>query len=85
MTQVYRLPRWSVTFENQVYVVENERLMPRDVKVLRTQNEQAFIESGLKTDELVIITRLTNPLPNAKVSYADEIQSSAELPVGGNS
>lgn len=85
MNQVYRLPRWSVTFENQVYIVENERLIPRDVNVLRTQNDQAFIESGLKTDELVIITRLTNPLPNAKVSYPAEITSSAELPVGGNS
>lgn len=72
MKQVYRLPRWSVTFENQVYIAEDGRLTPRDVSVLRTQNDQAFIESGLETDDLVIMTRLLNPLPNAKIDYEVE-------------
>ncbi len=69
MPQVYRLPRSCVTFENQVYMAVNGRLMPRDVKVLRTQHDQAFISEGLARDELVIMTRLVTPLPNAKIDY----------------
>ena len=80
MNQVCRLPRWSVTFENQVYVVEDGRLMPRDVNVLRTQNNQSFIKSGLDDGELVITTRLLNPLPNSKVEYLEElVKASTDL------
>ncbi len=82
MKQVYRLPRWAVTFENQVYVSEEGRLLSRDVEVLRTQNDQAFIKSGLNPGELVIITRLLNPLPNSKLEYVeDAIISSIDLNV----
>lgn len=71
MERVYRLPRAAVTFENQVYVVLNGRLMPRDVQVLRTQRDQAFIQEGLSPNELVVITRLVDPLPNTRVAYDD--------------
>ncbi len=73
MEQVYRLPRWCVTFANEVFVVENGRLMPRVVQVLRTQRDQAFIHEGLDANDLVIITRLTDPLPNMRVDYDEDV------------
>ncbi|MCK5863270.1 MAG: HlyD family efflux transporter periplasmic adaptor subunit [Candidatus Hydrogenedentes bacterium] len=80
MQQVYRLPRWSVTFENQVYVANEERLSYRDVDVLRMQHEQAFIQSGFNSGDLVITTRLLNPLPGSKINYVEEaIISSTDL------
>lgn len=79
MQQVYRLPRWAVTFENEVFVVEEGRLMPRKVTVARTQQDQAFIREGLQTDELVIITRLVNPLSGVRVDMeAEEAPVSTE-------
>ena len=79
LEQVIRLPRESVTFDSRVYVAEDGRLHPRGVAVARTQHDQAFIEGGLAPDELVIITRLVDPLPGTKVVYDDSaiIPSSA--------
>lgn len=64
MKQVYRLPRWAVSYEGQVYVVEGDRLKIRDVEVVRTQGEETFVSVGLSPGDVVVTTRLVNPLPN---------------------
>lgn len=72
MRQVYRLPRWAVSFEGQVFMAEANRLKRRQVKVLRNQGEEVFISQGLNAGELVITTRLVNPLPNSLLSFTVE-------------
>ncbi len=67
MRQVYRLPRWVVTYEGQVYVSQNKRLHIRDVEVIRTQGEETFVRGGLAPGDIVITTRLINPLPNTRL------------------
>jgi len=71
MEQVCRLPRSAVTFEGWVYVAEGERLKQRKVDVIRTEAEEAFVAGGLEPGDLVITTRLVNPLPNALLDYPD--------------
>ncbi|MBP8130267.1 MAG: biotin/lipoyl-binding protein [Candidatus Hydrogenedentes bacterium] len=70
MRQVYRLPRWAVSFEGEVYVAEGDLLQRRAVMVLRSQGEEAFVSEGLQPGDLVIVTRLLNPLPGMRVDIA---------------
>ena len=71
MRQVCRLPRWAVSFEGVVNVVEEHRLQRRQVEVLRNEGEDTFVSGGLKTGDLVILTRLVNPLPGTWVEYEE--------------
>ncbi len=41
------------------------RLKRRDVTVARTQGEETFVQEGLAPGDLVVTTRLVNPLPNS--------------------
>ncbi len=67
LEQVLALPKSAVTFEQSVYVVEENRLHTRKVDVARVQNGKALIRSGLEAGEVVIITRLENPPENSLV------------------
>jgi RND family efflux transporter MFP subunit len=65
MEDVFRIPRWAVSFDGKAYVTENERLQIREVDVVRTQDEETFVSAGLAPGDTVIVTRLVNPLPNS--------------------
>ena len=79
MRQVCRLPRSAVAFEGWVYVAENGRLQRRTVDVIRNEGEDAFVAGGLENGDLVIVTRLVNPLPNALLEYTvDDIVTTAD-------
>lgn len=88
MEDVYRMPRWAVTFEGQIYTVfydedEHPRLARRDVEVVRTQGESTFIRGGVAPGDLVITTRLVDPLPESLLEFEppDETQSQ-DAPTG---
>jgi hypothetical protein len=61
---VIRLPRWAVSFENTVYTAEEGRLKTRPVEVARLEEGYAFVQSGLQPGDVVITTRLVDPLEN---------------------
>ena len=65
MKQVIRLPRWAVSFTNAVYLVKDGRLRTVEVKVDRFEEDFAYISEGLHPGDLVITTRLIDPLENA--------------------
>lgn len=69
MQQVYRLPRWSVSFEGIVNVAEGNRLQRRQVEVLRNEGDDVYVSGGLNPDDLIILTRLVNPLPGTFVDF----------------
>lgn len=52
------------------------RLEVRDVEVVRTQGEETLVGSGLKPGDMVIVTRLLDPLPGAllDVQPAEEME-----------
>jgi len=63
---VVRLPPWSVSFENTVYLVTDEsRLKTVPVKVIYTKEENVFVSEGLTPGQTVVTTRLGDPLENA--------------------
>ena len=75
MTKVVRLPRSSVSFEGYAWAVNSEnRIERRNVEVVRNEGDFAFIARGIEEGDLVVITRLVNPLPGSKVQFStDEV------------
>jgi RND family efflux transporter MFP subunit len=65
MNNVYRLPRWAVSFKKTVFLAVNDRLKTVRVEVENTQGEETFVSKGLKEGDRVIITRLVAPLENS--------------------
>jgi multidrug efflux pump subunit AcrA (membrane-fusion protein) len=47
LENVYRLPRWAVSFDGTVYIAKDNRLEIRQVKVLRTEGEETIVSEGL--------------------------------------
>ena len=66
--QVVVLPRHAVSFENTVYVSKDNRLQTRPVKVGRLEQEQAVVIEGLSPGEIVVTTRLEQPLEKTLLS-----------------
>ncbi len=77
MKEVYRLPRWAVTYEGNVYVVRDGRLAIQGVEVVRSQGQETFVRGGLSPGEQVITTRLANPLPNTLVRLEDDAENAS--------
>jgi len=71
LRNVIRLPRWSVSFENTVYLAnEQNRLVTVPVTVVRNEDDDVFVSRGLTPGQTVIVTRLTNPLENSLLAVA---------------
>lgn len=74
MENVFRLPRWAVSFSNLVYTVKDNRLKTVPVTVVRSQGEQTFVSRGLQEGDRVITTRLVDPLENSLLEIVDKKQ-----------
>ncbi len=61
---VFRLPRQAVSFENTVFIAAGNRLKTMPVKVARVEGENTYVAGGLNTGDMVITTRLIDPLEN---------------------
>lgn len=72
MEQVYRLPRWAVSYEGKVFVARDNRLAIQTVDVVRSEGEETFVRGGLTPGDRVITTRLVNPLPNERLTIKGE-------------
>lgn len=73
LQKVVALPRWAVSFENTVYVVRKGRLETVPVQVARVQGDKAYISEGLAEGDLVITTRLVNPLERSLVRVTNQV------------
>lgn len=79
LENVFRLPRAAVSFENTVYVSIDNRLKTIPVSVARTEGDFAFIESGLKEGDIVIASRLVEPLEGSllDVDFGESLPGNA--------
>jgi RND family efflux transporter MFP subunit len=77
MQDVYRLPRWAVTFEGKTHLAQDMRLQVRDVEVVRSQGDDVFVR-GLQPGDQVIVTRLSNPVPNTRLELSNEAEATEE-------
>jgi RND family efflux transporter MFP subunit len=71
---VFRVPRQAVSFENTVYIANDNRLKTVTIKVARVEGENAYVADGLNAGDMVIITRLIDPLENALLKIANKSQ-----------
>jgi RND family efflux transporter MFP subunit len=72
---VIQLPRQAVSFENTVYLAVNNRLKTVPVKVARTEDEHVYVADGLNTGDMVVITRLTDPLENTLLQITNKTET----------
>jgi RND family efflux transporter MFP subunit len=61
----FRLPRQAVSFNNTVYAAVDNRLKTLPVQIAHFTQDEAFIIGGLNPGDLVITTRLVDPMENA--------------------
>jgi len=72
LKQVYQLPRWAVTYENTIYAVQDNRLKTVPVIIEKLEPDIAIISKGISPQDVVIVTRLTDPIENALLDIAFE-------------
>ena len=65
LTGVFRVPQWAVTVDDTVYKSVDGRLVTQPVRVAYAYEDVAVIDQGLNAGELVIATRLSDPLENS--------------------
>lgn len=71
MSDVIALPRWAVSFNNTVFLALDGRLKTLPVTVERSEGDTAYVGKGLKPGDLVITTRLVDPMENALIEVMD--------------
>ncbi len=69
MRNVYRLPRWVVSYDGHTYIAEGDRLRRQAVGVVRSQGEETYVDAGLSPGDLVVTTRLVDPVPGILLDY----------------
>jgi len=71
---VYRLPRWAVSFENTAYIANGNRLRTVPVEVAWEHGDSVYVSGGLESGDVVVTTRLVNPLENSllEVGFEDD-------------
>ena len=74
LNNVFRLPRQAVSFENTVHLAVDNRLKTVPVKVARMEGENAYVHSGLIAGDMVVTTRLIDPLENALLEITNNSQ-----------
>ena len=74
LRHVFRLPRWAVSYEKTVYLAVGKRLQTKAVHTARLEGDYAFVDQGLKTGDLVITTRLIDPLENILLQFESSLK-----------
>jgi len=72
LEDVVVLPRYTLQSNNIVWIADAEgSLRPKTVDVLTINGDDAYISSGLKNGDRVVLTRLENPLNGSPVQIND--------------
>ena len=75
---VFQLPRQAVSFENTVYIAVGNRLKTVPVKVARVEGENAYVADGLKDGDMVVTTRLIDPLENTLLEITNKSKKDSQ-------
>lgn len=68
---LFKLPRHAVDDNQSVWVVNGEdEIYPKEVDVVRTDEQFAYVQSGLTDGEIYCISPIDQPLPGMKVRYS---------------
>jgi RND family efflux transporter MFP subunit len=78
ISDAFQVPSWAVSFENTVYVARDNRLKTVPVDVWRREDERVLIAGGLEDGDIVITTRLVDPLENSLLDIVHDEPGSKE-------
>ncbi len=74
MYNVIRLPRSTLSMENTVYTAVNNRLVTVPVDLLRSEDDYVYVNGGIDNNDLIVTTRLVNPLEKSVLSIMNPIE-----------
>jgi len=63
-----------VSFENTVHLAVDNRLKTVPVKVARIEGENVYVYGGLIAGDMIVTTRLIDPLENALLEITNKSQ-----------
>ncbi len=70
--EVFVLPRHALYDGDTAWVVDDaNEIYPRELTIIRSDRNSAFISEGLDEGELVCITPIDQPLPGMRVKYSE--------------
>lgn len=75
---VYRAPRWAVRVDRTVSLAVDGRLATRPVRIAHTHQDDVLIDQGLADGDILVVTRLGNPLEHALLDV--RLAADAETP-----
>ena len=64
---VYVMPRSAIQANNQLYVIEDDRIVFREVTILRYVGEDVYISDGVRAGELVCLSTINNAIEGMRV------------------
>ena len=67
--QVIPIPRYAVHQKNQVWIIQEDRLLVREVKIIRYDQDYAYVAAGLKDKDLIITSSLDAVTEGMKIRY----------------
>lgn len=79
LKQVVRLPRWAVSYDGKAYVVRDNRLRTTSVRVSHSEGDFSYVADGIVAGDMVITTRLIDPLENSLIEYQDDPVATKDL------
>ncbi len=81
MSDIVVLPRHVLRTGNQVWVIDSkDRLVNREVGLLRTDGELAYIHRGLETGERVALSTIPHAVAGTQIRQNSSIKTSSLLP-----
>ena len=72
LADVVPVPRHALTPRQEVYVAENGVLRIRPVVAAYLDDQWAYLSAGIEEGEIVLTSRLVNPMENAPVAGVEE-------------
>lgn len=71
---LFVVPRHAVQRGNTVWIVDaDDRIQPRPVTVVRTDDTRAFVDADIAAGTLLSITPISQPLPGTRVQYTTPV------------
>ena len=67
---VFAVPQSAVSVDGTVYLAIDERLVSRPVHVARAEGGTAYVDSGIEAGDLIVTTRLVNPIEGTLLRVA---------------
>ncbi len=75
LKNTYKIPEAALSASNTVHIAQDHKLLTKSVEVARRMPGWAFISEGLTPNDLLITTRLINPLDSMPLEIITPAES----------